>query len=507
MNISKLLERNARKYPYQDAVISGEQRVNYFELDQQVNKFASALKQQGITSGDKVVLFMPNTLEFAITYFSVLRLGGIIVPVNAKLTGEEVQYILEHSDAKALIVNEMLFASVSNLQTKDLILIKTGEMQGAWKSFQQVLESGMDTPIACDLKEDDEATILYTSGTTGRPKGVLFTYRNILSAAIMMCVEMEMKLESRILHMMPLSHSAPLHLFLVAGTYVGAAHVLSPTFTPEALLKLVDNEKITHFFGAPVAYLFTAKMPNIETFNLSTMKFWVYGGAPLSQPEVQFIKEKFKTESLCCVYGLTEAGPTGTLLLPAEHEKHSGSIGRRAALGTEFKIADDEGNEVQPGEVGEILLYGEGNMKGYYKEPEKTEDAYHNGWLKTGDLAKKDEEGYVWVVDRKKDLIISGGVNVYPKEVEEALASHPAISEAAVIGVPHPEWGETVKAYIVASEAFEDVKETCKAYLSGKLAGYKIPKLYEQVTELPRNATGKILKQVLRDQNKSGVIQ
>ncbi|MGM0845778.1 MAG: class I adenylate-forming enzyme family protein [Bacillota bacterium] len=509
MNISNLLERNARKYPYQEAIISGEQRVNYFELDQQVNKFSSALRLQGISAGDKVVLFMPNTLEFVISYFSVLRLGGIIVPVNAKLTGEEVQYILEHSDAAALIAHELLFDAVSEVQNDNdnLLLIKTGKGENSWKSFSELLQSGQAEPIACSLTEDDEATILYTSGTTGKPKGVLFTYRNILSAAIMMCVEMEMKPESRILHMMPLSHSAPLHLFLVAGTYVGAAHVLSPTFTPEALLKLVEGEKATHFFGAPVAYLFTAKMPTIGTYDLSSMKFWVYGGAPLSQPEVALVKEKFNTDRLCCVYGLTEAGPSGTLLLADEHENHAGSIGRRGALGTEIMIADEKGNQLPPGEVGEILLLGEGNMKGYYKEPEKTQETFHNGWLRTGDLARRDEEGYVWVVDRKKDLIISGGVNVYPKEVEEALMSHPSISEAAVIGVPHPEWGETVKAYIVSSENWGDVKETCQSFLSGKLAGYKVPKLYEVVTELPRNATGKILKQVLRDKNKSGVAQ
>ncbi|TYS14734.1 long-chain-fatty-acid--CoA ligase [Rossellomorea vietnamensis] len=505
MNISNLLERNARKYPYQEAIISGEQRVNYFELDQQVNKFASALKQQGISAGDKVVLFMPNTPEFVIAYFAVLRLGGIIVPVNAKLTGKEVHYILEHSDARAFIAHELLFDAVSGVQGEDLLLIKTGKGRDSWKSFEQLLANGESESIACTLSEDDEATILYTSGTTGKPKGVLFTYRNILSAAIMMCVEMEMKPESRILHMMPLSHSAPLHLFLVAGTYVGASHVLSPTFTPEALLRLVEGEKVTHFFGAPVAYLFTAKMPTIESYDLSFMKFWVYGGAPLSQPEVALIKEKFNTDRLCCVYGLTEAGPTGTLLLANEHSGHAGSIGKRGALGTEIMIADDEGKELPPGEVGEILLYGEGNMKGYYKDSEKTNEAYHNGWLRTGDLARRDEEGYIWIVDRKKDLIISGGVNIYPKEVEEALIAHPAISEAAVIGVPHPEWGETVKAYIVSNEKFEDVKETCQTFLSGKLAFYKIPKLYEAVTELPRNATGKILKQVLRDGNKSGV--
>lgn len=504
MNISNLLERNARKYPFQDAVITEHERFHYQELNIEVNKFASSLQQYGIGKGDKVVLFMPNTTEFVISYFAVLRLGAIIVPINAKLTQQEVTYILKHSDAKALIVHELLMPVVSTIE-HNILLIGTGETNDRWKSFEALLNAGVSSQISCSLNEEDEATILYTSGTTGQPKGVLFTYRNILTAAIMMCLEMEMKPESRLLHMMPLSHSAPLHLFLVAGTYVGATHVLSPIFTPEALLKLVGKERTTHFFGAPVAYLFTAKMPNIQSYNLSSMKYWVYGGAPLSSPEVKFIQEKFQTSSLYCVYGLTEAGPTGTLLLAEEHEKHAGSIGKRGALGTEVRIVNHEGQDVPQGEVGEIVLFTEGIMKGYYKAEEQTKEVLLDGWLRTGDLAKVDEEGYIWVVDRKKDLIISGGVNIYPKEVEEVLVTHSDISEVAVIGVPHPEWGETVKAFIVVSKPIENPQKECQSFLADKLASYKIPKLFEVVSELPRNATGKILKHVLKEKQFTGV--
>ncbi|MGD6956631.1 class I adenylate-forming enzyme family protein [Rossellomorea aquimaris] len=500
MNISRLLSRNARKYPTHQAIVTEGEVLTYQKLNEAVNQFASSLHHRGIGLGDKVVLFMPNTKEFVISYFAVLRLGAINVPVNAKLTQGELQYITDHSDAKAILVHEGLWETCRDLKTNELLCVKTGNAQDSWKSFETLLKEGRTDEIDCPLTEDDEATILYTSGTTGQPKGVLFTYRNILTVSIMMCVEFEMKPESRILHMMPLSHSAPLHLFLVAGTYVGSTHVLSPTFTPESLLKLVDQERITHFFGAPVAYLFTAKMPNIDTHNLTSMKYWVYGGAPVSTEEISYIKEKLGTDLLHCVYGLTEAGPSGTLLTADEHHEKGGSIGKRGALGTDIIIANEDGEPVGVNEVGEILLYGEGNMKEYYKDPEKTKETYMKGWLKTGDLARTDEDGYIWVVDRKKDMIISGGVNVYPKEIEEQLIKHPAISEVAVVGVPHREWGETVKAYIVSSLDGEKLAQECKAYLAGKLASYKIPKLYEGIPALPRNATGKILKQVLRDE-------
>lgn len=498
MNVSELLSRNARKYPFEEAVVTEINRVTYKELNELVNSFAHSLKKQGINPLDKVVLFLPNTLEFVISYFAVQRLGSIVVPVNAKLSQGELAHIVEHCDAKAVITHELLFDTAKLLPNLPSICIKTGQESDGWHSFSHFLESGADDEIRCSLKEDDESTILYTSGTTGKPKGVLFTYRNILTVATMMSVEMEMKPESRILHMMPLSHSAPLHLFLVAGTLVGATHVLSSIFTPERLLQIVHTEKTTHFFGAPVAYLFTAKQPNISSYDLSSMKYWVYGGAPLSKGEVQFVEKSFQTKSLYCVYGLTESGPSGTLLMPEEHAEKAGSIGRRGALGTELRIVDSEGNDVKTGEIGEILLFGEGNMKGYYKNPEETKAAFFGEWVRTGDLGKRDEEGFLWIVDRKKDLIISGGVNIYPKEIEEELIKHPSISEVAVIGVPHPEWGETVKAFVVCGDELQVIDKECHSFLEGKIATYKIPRLYEQVAALPRNATGKILKQVLR---------
>ena len=496
MNISQLLKRNARKYPKQEALVGMGQRLKFGELDRWANNLAHALLKYGIGTGDKVILFMPNVPEFVAAYFAAQRIKAVIVPISAKLGPKEIEYIVEHSDAKALVAHDLLFDAVKELKT-DILKVKTGGAVSGWQSFEELANAESTERLSSDAQDDEPSTILYTSGTTGKPKGVLFSHRNVLTVAQMICVEMEMKPESRLLHMMPLSHSAPLHLFLVAGMIVGAKHVLVPTFTPDLLLDTVEKERTTHFFGAPVAYLMTAKHPEIAQRDLSSMKWWIYGSAPLSAGEVKFVQQAFRTDNLVCVYGLTEAGPSGTLMTGAEHAEKAGSIGRRAALHTEIRIVNPDGQDVAPGEVGEILLRGEGNMLGYYKNEEATKETFIGDWLKTGDLAKFDEDGFIWVVDRKKDLIISGGVNIYPKEIEEVLITHPEIHETAVIGVPHAEWGETVKAYFAASRELS--AEEIKAFAGKELASYKVPKLIEQVEALPRNASGKILKQPLRE--------
>lgn len=497
MNSSILLARNANKYPHQEAVVCLSKRVSYVELNNCVNKFASSLQANGIQAGDKVILFMPNVLEFAISYFAVQRIGAIVVPINAKLTLKEVNYIVDHSNASAIIAHELLFNTIKELENPKL-KIKTGEAESDWLAFEFLLQVGSDEAIRCPAKEDDPSTILYTSGTTGRPKGVLFSYRNILTVAQMICVEMEMKPESRVLLMMPLSHSAPLHLFFMGGMIVGATLVLTPTFSPELLIDTAEKEKATHFFGAPVAYLLTAKLPQLQTADLSSMKWWVYGGSSLSTDEARYIQKAFRSDDFVCVYGLTEAGPSGSLLTKEEHHLKAGSIGKRAPLHTELRIVDDEGNDVETSEIGEIVLRGEGNMLGYYQNEEATEEAFMGEWLKTGDLAKRDEEGYLWVVDRKDDVIISGGVNIYPKEIEEAILRYPSIHEVAVIGIPHPEWGSTVKAVFAATEEIDI--EKLREFLQQSLAGNKIPRLFQQMKALPRNASGKIVKHELRSE-------
>ena len=499
MNLSSLLQVNSRKYRDKEALVFGEQRLTFHEWNEAVNKLAHSLLEIGIQKGDRVVLYMPNTIEFVIAYFATIRLGAIIVPINAKLTKTEVSFIIEHCKARAFIVHEWLFQNIKNWDDEELICIKTGSQKEGWFSFEQLQNNKTTTSeINNGCSEDEEVSILYTSGTTGNPKGVLFTHKNILTVATMICIEMNVNVNSRLLHMMPLSHSAPLHLFLMSGVMTGATHILLPTFDPKNFLTTIQNEKITHFFGAPVVFTLTAKTLPITDYDLSSVQKWIYGGAPLTVNEFNFIQEAFQTTNFTCVYGLTEAGPNGTLLDGEDHILKAGSIGNRAALNCEIRIVDEEGKDVEIGEIGEIILKGEGTMKGYYQAEEQTKESFTGEWLKSGDLAKVDEDGFYWIVDRKKDVIISGGVNIYPKEVEELLLNIPMIREVAVVGIHHDIWGETVKAFLVVDAQTTDYEDLCKCFLGGKLASYKIPRLYEVVNELPRNATGKILKTLLK---------
>lgn len=357
--------------------------------------------------------------------------------------------MIEHSGAKACIVHEQLMTQAEPLLERHPISwFTTGQSNKRIVSIYTGNESDYKLPLKSTRADDELTTILYTSGTTGDPKGVMFSSRNILSVATMMCIETEINEPSNVLHLMPLTHSAPLHLFFVAGMYVGATHILAPTFTPDLLLDLIEQESVTHFFGAPVAYLLTAKHKQIQSRDLTSIQRFVYGGAPLSASEVKFVQQAFQSDQFMCVYGLTEAGPSGTFLAPNEHERKAGSIGKRAALNCEIDIVNDNGDHVPRGEVGEIVLRGEGTMLGFYKDEAKTAEVLKDDLLFTGDLAREDEDGYIWVVDRKKDMIISGGVNVYPKEIEHVLQDHPAIIEAAVVGVPHLNGEKRLKRFL-----------------------------------------------------------
>lgn len=509
MNVSYLLEMNARKYPEKEALVMGEQRITYKDWNERAHHLAKVMQTKGVGQGDRVAIMMPNVPEFAVAFFAVVRAGGIVVPIAANLQEEEVVYIVNDCGARGMIVHDALLQQVSGVtdKTECTFYVKTGTAGGKWEGLSEWMAAPVPENIWFDsdeLHEDDPFDILYTSGTTGRPKGVRFSHRNVLTVAKMVAVEFEINEDSRILHLMPLSHSAPLHLMFAAGVVVGAAHVFSPQFSPDILLQLTERERTTHFFGAPVAYLLSLQHPDFANVDLSSGKYWIYGGAPLSQTMAEQVERGFGRDKLVCVYGLTEAGPSGTLLFHRDHPDKAGSVGKRAPLFTEVEIVDKNDRPLAPGETGEIRLRSEGNMLGYWNRPQETEKTLKDGWVYSGDMARMDEDGFIWIVDRKKDMIISGGVNIYPKEIELVLEGHPDIRELAVIGVPHPEWGETVKAFIVTKEGVnrnnEEWLQELRRFAQHQLAKHKIPRLVETTDELPRNASGKVLKHRLRSE-------
>ncbi|WP_312111314.1 class I adenylate-forming enzyme family protein [Brevibacillus reuszeri] len=513
MNVSALLAANGRKFPNKPALIAGEDEVSFSLWDDMANRWACHLREQGVAFGDRVILMMPNCLEFAFMYIAVIRCGAIVVPINARSTQEEVRYICEHAQATALVVHEALVPAVNELVEENgkIVAIKTGKSQGEWVgtadwSLEEITSDKLAVhaidPEANWATEDTEVSILYTSGTTGRPKGVLFTHRSLLTVAKMMSIEMGMTHRSRVLQLMPLSHSAPLHLFFIPALMLGATQVSALTFSPELLLSLVQKHKITHFFGAPVAYLLTMKHPAFSQFDLSSVECWIYGGAPLSKEMAEHMEQAYGRDKLACVYGLTEAGPTGTCLFHREHPDKVGSIGNRSVLFAEIEVVNESGEKTAAGEGGEIRVRGEGTMKSYYNNPEATSETLRDGWIYTGDIGRMDEDGFLWIVDRKKDVMITGGINVYPKEIELQLERHPAIQEVAVVGLPHPEWGETITAYVVLrpdTEGKNDWNQEIRDFLGGRLADYKLPRQVVVLPALPRNSSGKILKHSLRD--------
>lgn len=496
MNTSEILARNARKYPAHEAIVCDNKRLSYAQLNEYVTNLAYSLIELGINSRDPVVLFMPNSLEFAISYFAIQRAGGIVVPLSAHATKYEVSHILAHSQAKALVVHDLLYPIVGEIN--GVICLKTGDALGHFQSIRYLMSHERETPpLLPTLKEDDLASILYTSGTTSQPKGVLFNYRSLLAMTHMVAIEMELKPDSKPIIAMSLSHAASLHLFFVPTLMIGATLVLMPEFSAEKMLSLIQHERTTHFFGAPLYYLMLARCDQLPYTDLSTMIWWVYGGAPMSREEVLFVMNKMNTQRLVGFYGLTETGPNGSMLFPEEHDQGAGSIGQHAPYGCEMRIVNDQGEDTEAEEVGEIWIKGATNMVGYIGASEETHATMIDGWIKTGDLAKRDELGYIWIIDRKKDIIITGGQIVYPREVEELLIQLEGVHEVAVIGVPHPDFGETVKAYYVGDDRVN--AEMLGDYANEYLATYKVPRRYERLDVLPRNISGKVLKQELRN--------
>lgn len=496
-NLWNLLERNARNFSDAVAIRFPAERRNlsWLELRDESLKLANQLTVLGVSKGERIGILLPNCPEFIVAFYAIAYIGAVVVPINGRLTVPEINFILEDSGARALLfsADKRETAEIAVKGTHVTVLLSDAEFT------KEIIEQSkfLEYRISGYAQATEMAEILYTSGTTGRPKGVMVSHYSVIAVAQMMAYEAQIYSGDNALLLMPLTHSAPLNLFMVGACWAGASVTLGE-FTPQTLLELAVSERTTHFFGAPVAYQFMLRVPNLTDYDLTTMKCWIYGGAPVGREQIlawqNAIPGKFMS-----VYGLTEAGPNGMALRPKEHDEKAGSIGNRGAINSEVKLVSETGSEAGNGEVGEIALKVPSLMLGYYNNPTATEEAIREGWLLTGDIARKDEDGYIWFLDRKKDMIISGGVNIYPKEIEDLLLSHPNIIDAAVIGLPHTDWGETVSAVIVVTPGSDPIDASVlQSFLSGKLADYKMPKLVNVVPALPRNSTGKLLKYALR---------
>lgn len=486
--IHGVLERNARKFPEKDAFITASNRLTYVDMNRTCNKLARYLQDEGIRRGDRIAVMFRNNEYFFYAFFACMKIGAIPMPMNIRLTPKELGDIFQNANAAGVLYEDELAETVTSLKENLNFHFSIQESVEASAHFS---DGNLDVPI----DSRDVCEILFTSGTTGMPKGVVFNHERILAIAAAVSVNFSLSHSDSMLTLMPLSHSAPLNTFFMSGFYCGATHVIGD-FTPKGFLNWIQLEKTTFSFAAPVAYLLAAKDPDLASYDLSSMRVFAYGGGPLALASYHHVKKAFQNENFYQVYGLTEAGPNGILLYPEEHLEKAGSIGKNPTVNMEIRVVRPDGTDTAPNEYGEILLAGDSLMVGYDNNADETNAVLKDGWLYTGDIAYRDEDGYFYIVDRKKDVIISGGVNIYPREIEEVLAKHDAVLESCVVGVPHEEWGETVKAVVVLKGNASE--EELRAFAAEHLAEFKCPRIYSFVDELPRNASGKILKQQVK---------
>lgn len=502
MNLTTMLESTCRKFPDKEAVVYGAERITYRELLAASRRAAEVFRARGVGRGDRVAVMTFNTPGFVIAAFGAWRAGAAVVPVNHKLAAPEVEYLLRHSGATVGVVSaELRPVAEAGAPQVDWLFTEGGP--DAERDFDALVDVA-DEWDGVELVETDIAQVLYTSGTTSAPKGCLHTHRSITTVAPYIATTLGLDRDERVLIAMPIWHAAPLNVWFVPSMFLGGTVVLMREYAPLPFLEIIGAEKITAFFGAPIAYLAPLQVAraagiDLSAYDFSTMRRWTYGGAPIGAEVARQLQQAYRSEDFYQVYGMSEMGPTGTALYPHEQIAKAGSIGRGGMPGVDLRVVRADGVDAGPGETGEIWLSGDTRMLGYLNNDEATAEVFEGRWYRTGDVARLDEDGYLYIVDRTKDIIITGGENVYSQEVEEAIRPREDVLDVAVIGRPHREWGETVVAVVVPAAGCELELEELREYLSGKLARYKIPRELVLVESLPRNPSGKLTKHVVRE--------
>ena len=488
LNLASTVTESAESRPANVAVRLGGIELTYAELNDRSARMATLLREKGLQQGDRVGVMLPNVLEFPIAYYGALRAGGVIVPMNVLLKRREIAFYLEDSGAKLLLAWHG-FGDEARGGTADAG-VEMVEVEP--ESLAELLGDCEPTVELAGTDEEDTAVILYTSGTTGKPKGAELTHFNLSrNAEISHRTTSEIKEGDVVLGALPLFHSFGQTVSMNASLRVGATLTLLPKFDPGEALEIMQREGVTHFYGVPTMYGALLHHPGREDYDTSALRICITGGAAMPVEVLRGFEQAFGCE-LLEGYGLSETSPVASMNHPGRPRK-PGSIGTPLQE-VEMKVVDENDDEVAEGEVGEIVIRGHNVMKGYWRRPEATEEAMRGGWFHTGDMARVDEDGYFFIVDRKKDLIIRGGYNVYPREVEEILYEHPKIREAAVIGVPHGEWGEEIGAAVVLHEGETLTPEEVGEYVKERIAAYKYPRIVWFVDDLPKGPTGKILK-------------
>jgi long-chain acyl-CoA synthetase len=494
-NIGSLLEQRTAKAPGKMFLLSEPdgRQFTYAKFNGAVNRVAALLASHAVSKGDVVSLLMPNSAEYIIAYFACWKLGAIAGPVNSLLKENEIEFVMNNSEAKAILVHSEFQPRLENIRGALPHLKSVIGFDDEAEATREFRDVALPTVA---LGKDDDAIIIYTSGTTGKPKGCLLSHGNVIANARQISNWLRFAEDDRLLTIMPLFHMNAVSVTTMSALYAGGSTVISPKFSASQFWKIISDYQVTSFGSvATMLSILLNTCPDGVPEGLKTdqLRFAMCGSAPVPAEVMKKFEETFN----CPVvegYGLSESTCRSTFN-PPDERRRPGSCGM--PIGNEMKVFDDNDNEVSDGQLGEIVLRGENILKGYFKSPEATEIAFRNGWFHTGDVGYRDQDGFFYIVDRKSDMIIRGGENIYPREIDEVLYQHPAVAAAATIGVPDPLYGEEVAAFIVLKDGMKVTEEELISYCTERLADYKCPKTVRIVKDIPKGPTGKLLKREL----------
>ena len=521
LNLASMIGHHARLAPQKEAIVWNDVRLTYGQLEAMSNKVANALAEMGIGHGDKVALSCPNLPYFPIVYYGIMKAGAVVVPLCVLFKPREIEYHLKDSDAKAIFVFEgtdelpmgkMAKEAFDHVDTCEHLIVMTKEPAGAssfteHKTLTQLIAGQPDTFEIYPTKPEDTCAILYTSGTTGQPKGAELTHFNIWSNAVttylihLPVLDFTDGEQKTCLITLPLFHTTGQTVQMNTNMYAGNRSVLLPRFEPKSTIETMEKEKVNFWVGVPTMYWALLKYAEDTGYDVSriaeNMKVASSGGAPMPVEVMKGFEAKFNVRVMEG-YGLSETSPLACFN-HFEKPTKPGTVGQ-AIFGVEVRCFDENDKPVKSGERGEVVIRGSNIMKGYYKRPEATAEVFRNGWFHTGDIGILDDEGYLAIVDRKKDMILRGGYNVYPRELEEVIMTHPAVSLCAVVGVPDERLGEEVKAFVVLNNGHKLSEDDFIGWCKQQFAANKYPRYVEFRDALPVGATGKLLKRVLREE-------
>lgn len=507
--IGDMARRAATKYGDKTAIIFRDVKLSFYDLEREARRFANLMTSYGIKKGDRVALYAYNSHYYPISMMGLAKIGAIQVPINYMLNAEEIAFIISHSGSKIFIVEDALFPAIADCQDKFPTVEKWGFIplensavpEGFFNLITEIAKMTYDEPQV-DVSAEDIVQIPYTSGTESKPKGAMLSHRALMSQYHSCIFDGQYETDDVSLHALPLFHCAQLHCFLMPYLYVGATNVIMHKADPAEMIRLLEKYQITHMFAPPTVWIGILNHPEFNNYNHTSLKKAAYGASIMPVEIIKQLSVTFHGLKLWNYYGQTEMGPVATILKPEDQLLKPGSAGK-PVLNVETRLMDDDGKFVPLGEVGEIVHRSGHVMTGYLNDNEKTTDAFQFGWFHSGDLGRFDNDGYLYVVDRKKDMIKTGGENVASREVEEVLYRNPDIEEAAVIGLPDPKWIEIVAVVVVPKKGVSLKEKDIIAFCKEHLAGFKCPKKVFITGKLPKNPSGKILKRELKQQYSS----